>query len=173
MRSLVCRPWVWIPHLQLPTSCLTSKSLGSFMSYEYEDQAQAMLVSFVDFKRVKTGRCHWVRSCQKPPGPGFSARHCLLSHLIPPPHFFTSSTSFFFFLPIIFWPCHVTCRILILWPGLKVPSPNHWTSRAFPPSLYSTFNPENPLWFENKSPKTCHCLFQDYLTSETKVLSHH
>ena len=79
------------------------------MSYEYEDQAQAMLVSFVDFKRVKTGRCHWVRSLQKPPGPGFSARitlHCFLSHLIPPPHFLTSSTSFFFFFNyLLAMPC--------------------------------------------------------------------
>ena len=50
----------------------------------------------------KTGRCHWVRSCQKPPGTGFSARitlHCLLSHLTPPPHFLTSSISIFFFSP--------------------------------------------------------------------------
>ena len=47
----------------------------------------------------KTGRCHWVRSCQKPAGTGFSARitlYCLLSHLTPPPHFLTSSISFFF-----------------------------------------------------------------------------
>ena len=29
-----------------------------------------------------------------------------------------------------FWPCRVTCRIL----AVKVLSPNHWTTREFPPT---------------------------------------
>ena len=43
----------------------------------------------------KTGRCHWVRSCQKPPGPGFSARitlPCLLFH----PHSSSSLLNFLY-----------------------------------------------------------------------------
>ena len=40
---------------------------------------------------------------------------------------------------ILFWPCHVTCGVLVPWPGIepipqavKVQSTNHWTARKFP-----------------------------------------
>ena len=44
-----------------------------------------------------------------------------------------------FFCLFFSWPRHVACRILAPWPGIeakssavKVPSPNHWTTREFP-----------------------------------------
>ena len=40
---------------------------------------------------------------------------------------------------LLFWPCHVTCGVLVPWPGIepipqavKVQSTNHWTARKFP-----------------------------------------
>ena len=48
--------------------------------------------------------------------------------------FFKRQESFFFF----FWPCHLSYRILVLWPGIErrslavnAYSPNHWTTREF------------------------------------------
>ena len=49
---------------------------------------------------------------------------------------------------ILFWPCHMTCRILVPWPGIEpvtsagqVKSPNHWTVGEFPTTqiLYYCF----------------------------------
>ena len=55
----------------------------------------------------------------------------------PYPFFFFSSSSS---------PCHVACGILVPQPGIepwpltvKVPSPNHWTAREFPPLLFFFF----------------------------------
>ena len=38
-----------------------------------------------------------------------------------------------------FWLCHMTCWILVRWPGIeprpiavRTPSPNHWTTKEFP-----------------------------------------
>lgn len=57
----------------------------------------------------------------------------------------------FFFL-FFFWLCHMAYRILVPWPGtesgstaVKAPSPNQWTTREFPPVLYSWTN-INHLW---------------------------
>ena len=53
---------------------------------------------------------------------------------------------FFCFL-VFFWSHHEACGILVPWPGIepgasavKVQSPNHWTTREFPPSYgWTTF----------------------------------
>ena len=45
----------------------------------------------------------------------------------------------FYLIIIIFWPCHVACRILVprpriksMAPAVEAESPNHWPSREFP-----------------------------------------
>ena len=44
----------------------------------------------------------------------------------------------------LFWLHHVSCRIIVPWPGIeprataaKVPSPNHWTTKDIPPKCIS------------------------------------
>ena len=54
------------------------------------------------------------------------------------PHNLNISIYIFFF-----WPCHRGCRILVPQPGIepgplavRAPSPNYWTAREFPVSVY-------------------------------------
>ena len=49
----------------------------------------------------------------------------------------------FSILFLSFWPCRVTCRMLVPRPGIEpmppaveAQSPNHWTAREFPLSFY-------------------------------------
>ena len=49
-------------------------------------------------------------------------------------------------LKFFFWLCHLTCRVIVPWPGfepwpkaVKAQSPNHWTAREFPLHLNLCF----------------------------------
>ena len=81
-------------------------------------------------------------------------------------------TLIFFFKEIfIFWPCHMTCRILVPWPGIELMSPalkgqslSHWTTRMshlgllkyqlFAISGTSHFLFSLPVMFFPKKPQT-------------------